>query len=84
MAGSLNATLGVFALGVILNGFSAGITGSFAAALSAGIDTAEPIEPGTGSAAFIGALSSSSTGSGSGAGSGIIIGSVAATLTPFG
>ena len=55
-----------------------GLSDGDAASLSdCGPDTADPIEPGTGPAAFIGAFNSSSTGSGALGASGCIIGSVA-------
>ena len=56
---------------------------SFGAGASFGTETALPIEPGTGAAAWNGAFNSSSTGSGSGIGSGSVIGSVAAIIPPL-
>lgn len=67
VAGSLKETLGVLLVAPPIS--------------SAGPDTAEPIEPGAGAAARIGAFSSSSTGSGGATGSGLKIASVAPT--PF-
>ena len=80
MAGSLKATLGVGLVGCPAKGSldeSAAAPGTLA-----GPEIAEPIEPGTGPAAFMGAFNSSSTGSGAAGFSGIIIGSV--TPSPVG
>ena len=77
MAGSVKDTLGVLGISLL---FAKVFIASAAGAASAGIETALPIEPGTGAAGVNGALSSCSTGSGAGAGSGIVTGSVAESI----